>query len=73
MADPVLVEVPCVCRGGNPTCQQCGGTGNARKVACKTCGGTTKHGGQRCPDCRGVGWREIDQTSFVSGETDREF
>lgn len=52
-------QAPCLCRGRNPRCVFCDGDGTVRKIACLRCGGTGKDGG-KCPDCRGHGWREID-------------
>lgn len=57
------VDAPCLCRGRNTRCTLCDATGNVKKKACLRCGGTGKDGG-KCPDCRGHGWRDIDNMNF---------
>lgn len=59
MSAPATVEVDCFCGGHNAGCVKCDGTGKIVKRACPRCHGTGKDGG-RCPDCRGAGWRELD-------------
>jgi hypothetical protein len=54
------VEIRCSCRGKNPVCQRCDGTGAFRRPACKMCGGTGYEGRAKCIDCRGQGWREVE-------------
>lgn len=58
------VEVPCLCRGRNQRCQHCEGTGIRTMRSCKRCGGTGKDG-NRCPDCRGEGWRDLDNMDLT--------
>lgn len=68
------VKVPCVCsrltsvegemtRLGRPGCVKCAGDGFALKWACRACKGTGKVGG-KCPDCRGAGWRDMDNVEI---------
>ena len=52
------VEVPCICRGENPACVLCEGTGQQTKVACPRCQGKGQNGGRPCLDCRGRKSRE---------------
>jgi len=59
MTTPATVEVACFCGGKNRDCVKCAGSGTVTKRACAGCQGTGKNGG-RCPDCRGAGWRELD-------------
>lgn len=53
------IDVTCSCQGANPGCVNCAGLGLLRRVACRRCGGTGATGGP-CVDCRGEGWRELD-------------
>lgn len=67
------IKVACVCsrvhpvageefvRLGDPGCVKCAGEGFVQKKACHACSGTGKLGG-KCPDCRGVGWRDLDNS-----------
>lgn len=55
-----MPTVKCVCRGDNPSCVNCAGSGEVQRVGCRRCQGTGRTGGE-CPDCRGEGWRELDQ------------
>lgn len=57
------VEVACSCAGRNPACTNCDGSGVVRRVACRRCAGTGTEstGGKPCFDCRGAGWRNVDQ------------
>jgi hypothetical protein len=54
-----FINVRCVCDGYNPQCQKCAGSGWQAKRVCPGCQGV-KIPGYKCPDCRGVGWRELD-------------
>lgn len=57
-----LISVPCICGGPNSFCVLCSGSGELIKKACIRCDGVGKEPGNvRCVDCRGVGWRDIDQ------------
>lgn len=59
------VEVKCVCATtdgrGRVGCIKCYGSGVVEKTACRHCGGTGKVG-SKCPDCKGLGYRDIDNT-----------
>jgi hypothetical protein len=48
-------------RIGEQSCVKCYGDGYVNKRACRTCSGTGKVGG-KCPDCRGIGWRDMDNS-----------
>ena len=55
------VQAACVCRGRNQRCAYCDGQGTVTKKACLRCGGVGTEGpNAKCPDCRGVGWRDLD-------------
>lgn len=54
------VQVDCTCRGDNDSCVNCHGSGKVSMVACMRCGGSGRTGGV-CQDCRGQGWRDLDQ------------
>jgi len=59
------IKVDCLCKGRNMRCLMCDGTGKATKKACQRCNGTGKEGPNRkCPDCRGDGWRELDNITY---------
>lgn len=53
------MQTDCPCKGINPGCVICTGSGLMTKRSCQRCGGTGRTGGV-CVDCRGLGWREID-------------
>lgn len=60
------VEVKCVCAvggQGRTGCPKCFGDGVVLKTACRHCGGTGKVG-SKCPDCKGLGFRDIDNIAF---------
>lgn len=55
------IQVRCSCRGQNPGCMTCDGTGEITRRSCMRCGGTGKEPGNiRCLDCRGDGWRDVE-------------
>lgn len=70
MPETLLNETPrhtikalCICRGRG--CVMCEHTGYIEKKACGRCGGTgtetkVRGIGGKCFDCRGDGWRDID-------------
>lgn len=53
------IQADCSCGGLNGGCVNCDGAGVVTKRACRRCGGTG-HTGGLCVDCRGAGWRELD-------------
>jgi hypothetical protein len=55
------VVVACSCKGRNSNCVMCDGTGKRFRKACRRCGGSGKEGPTAtCLDCRGDGYREVD-------------
>jgi hypothetical protein len=69
MTEPVpVIEVDCVCNGLNPTCIKCDGTAKVKKVGCVRCNGTGFNAGMKaagkCVDCKGFGWRELDNPTL---------
>lgn len=58
MSKRPTLEIACIClrKAG---CFKCEGTGKVFKLACRRCLGSGKDGG-RCPDCRGLGYRDMD-------------
>ncbi len=68
----MLIPVDCVCGGINLSCIKCNGSGTQVKVACARCNGTgsdsgIKNIGGKCVNCRGQGWRDMDQFT-IGGE-----
>lgn len=63
------LDVPCICRYrtisgefvGRTSCVLCHGSGVVTKKACADCGGTGKVGA-KCPSCKGLGYRDIDNS-----------
>ncbi len=58
------IQADCLCRGRNSRCVMCDGVGTVTKLACLRCGGTGKDG-SKCPDCRGHGWRDLDNMNLI--------
>lgn len=54
------ITVTCFCKGKNPGCVKCDGTGELHLPACKRCSGKGTVAGMKCLDCRGDGWRPLD-------------
>lgn len=53
------IQTDCSCKGQNRGCVNCRGTGEVTKRSCERCGGTGRTGGV-CVNCKGYGWRELD-------------
>jgi hypothetical protein len=60
------VKADCLCRGRNSRCVMCNGDGHLVKKSCLRCGGMGKDGGAKCPDCKGRGWRDIDNMTYLN-------
>lgn len=51
-----IKERNCSCRGNNPVCQLCDGSGTYEVPGCRSCDGRGKDVvGARCMNCRGSG------------------